>query len=81
MFNISNIVLCISQEIANLQFSMICNIEQNRKRNFPRLNIALFILQQILQSHPFLMYKWIMSIFAVEGNSGTRFVAPLYYLK
>ena len=51
-------------------------------------------LQEILQSHPFLMtrnfetqgcqwygVKQINSIFADKGNSAARFRAPRYYLK
>ena len=57
-------------------------------------NIALFILQVILQSHPFLMLRkfethgcqWygvirIKSIFAAKGNDGKRFGAAFSYLK
>ena len=59
------------------------------------INHAMFaILQEILQSHPFLMsrnfeiqscqqygVKRIKPIFVDKGNSGTRFGALLYYLK
>ena len=55
--------------------------------------LSIIILQEILQSYPFLMsrnfetqcsqwheVKRIKSIFADEGNSETEFKAPLYYL-
>ena len=57
-------------------------------------NIALLIMQEILQSHFFLMsrkfktqncqwfeVKQIKSIFAEKWDSETRFGAPVYYLK
>ena len=57
-------------------------------------NMMVDDLQEILQSHPFLMtrnfetlgcqwygVKQINSIFADKGNSAARFRAPRYYLK
>ena len=58
---------------------------------FGRRTSRCFILQEVLQSHPFsnvtkcrnagLPMVRIKSIFENRRNGGTRFVAPLYYLK
>ena len=87
----SNIALLILQEIANLQNTrnwQFTNFWQNEQRNVD-------ILQEILPSHPFVMsrkfetqgYQWyedkrIKYVLAnSKENNGTRFGAPLYYLK
>ena len=67
------------------------NFLQNKQSNVQLSNIALLILQKTLQSHAFLMsrtqncqlygVKQIKSIFAEKRDSGTRFGAPLYFLK
>ena len=69
-----------------LKILQIGSFLKHKQCVFPLSNIVLLILQQILQSHPFLMsqnfamqgfqwvgMKWIKSIFAGTGNSGTRF--------